>query len=97
MDKSSQSVTESNHRQVHGVRNRIGKDLPASRSTVDDEKNINEQGDSTEGIVISKIVCIAFAQNILFAKFFFYFYLNFKGRFNIYGIFENHRNLPLSR
>ena len=70
MDNSN-SDTVKIYPPINGTSNSIEKDLPASKSTGsisdgdDDEKNLDQQEDSTDGVILSTNVLITFIPNII--------------------------------
>ena len=68
---NSHSVTDNIYPSIDGISNTMEKDLPASKSTGiisdgdDDEKNLDQQEDSTDGIILSTNVLITFIPNII--------------------------------
>ena len=67
---NSHSVIDNIYPSIDGISNASEKDPPTSESTGsisdgDDEKNIDQQEDSTDGIILSTNVRITFILNII--------------------------------
>lgn len=75
---NSHSVTDKIYPAIDGINNSIEKDLPASKSTDsitdgdDEERNLDKQENSTNGIILSTNVRVIFILNIIDSVRFYY-------------------------